>query len=118
MRITYSSATGVIAWIGKSSGHNSQAIAALKRIPATTSSSARDTIWEELESLFASPYWKRIWIIQEIVVTAKISFVALTSLPGVKWKPQTKPMNSAQLKWRLTKLLIHPKLFKLPKETP
>ena len=83
MRITYSRATGVIAWIGKSSDDSSQAIAALKRMPATTSSSARDTIWEELESLFARPYWKRIWVIQEIVVTAKISFVALTSLPRV-----------------------------------
>ena len=83
MRITYSRATGVIAWIGKSSDNSSQAIAALKRMPATTSSSARDTIWEELESLFARPYWKRIWVIQELVVTAKISFVALTSLPRV-----------------------------------
>lgn len=90
MRIIYSRVTGVIAWIGESSDDSSQAIAALKRMPATTSSSARDTIWEGLESLFARPYWKRIWIIQEIVVVAKISFVALTPLPGVKWKLQTK----------------------------
>ena len=90
MRIIYSRVTGVIAWIGKSSDDSSLAIAALKRMPATTSSSARDTIWEGLESLFARPYWKRIWIIQENVVVAKISFVALTPLPGVKWKLQTK----------------------------
>jgi hypothetical protein len=48
MKLIYSRAKSVIAWIGKSSADSSQAMAALKRMPAE-SSRARDTIWEKLE---------------------------------------------------------------------
>ena len=71
MKLIYSRAKSVIAWIGKSSADSSQAMAALRRMPSK-SSRARDTIWEKLENLFARPYWKRIWIIQELAVATEV----------------------------------------------
>jgi Heterokaryon incompatibility protein (HET) len=74
MKSIYSKAQGVIGWIGKSSEDSSQAMVALKRMPSATSH-ARDTIWKKLESLFARPYWKRIWIIQELAVANEVRIV-------------------------------------------
>lgn len=74
MKLSYSRVKSVIAWIGKSSEDSSQAMAALRRMPAE-SSRARDTIWEKLENLFARPYWKRIWIIQELAVATEVKVV-------------------------------------------
>jgi hypothetical protein len=74
MKIIYSRAQSVVAWISRSSEDSSQAMAALRRMPVK-SSRARDTIWEKLEKLFARPYWKRIWIIQELAVATKVKVV-------------------------------------------
>jgi hypothetical protein len=56
MKLIYSRAKSVVAWIGKSSEDSSQAMVALRRMPAE-SSWARKTLWEKLETLFARPYW-------------------------------------------------------------
>jgi hypothetical protein len=82
MKLIYSRAKLVIAWIGKSSEDSSQAMVALKRMPAESPSS-RDTIWGKLENVFARPYWKRIWIIQELSVAAKIKIIC--GLDSVMW---------------------------------
>ncbi len=74
MKLIYSRAKTVIAWIGKSSEDSSQAMAASRRMPAE-SSRARDTIWEKLENFFARPYWKQIWIIQELAVATEVKVV-------------------------------------------
>jgi hypothetical protein len=72
MKLIYSRATEVISWIGKSSDDSSQAMAALNKRSKSGSSSADNTNWEKLENLFARPYWKRIWIIQEVAVASKV----------------------------------------------
>ena len=73
MKSIYSKATEVLAWIGKSSEDSSQAMVALKRMPSAIFS-ARDSVWEKLEHLFARPYWKKNGLSRNLQLPEKSGF--------------------------------------------
>jgi len=97
MKLVYSLATEVIAWIGPASNTSSEAVNALrKKLPVADKSPVRaSTIFnrdpcrppfrpiaqrttvsrECLEELFARPYWKRVWIIQEVAVASHVRII-------------------------------------------
>jgi hypothetical protein len=65
----------VISWIGKSSYDSSKAMAVLKKTPSSKPSGAESVTQENLENLFARPYWKRVWIIQEVAVASNVKII-------------------------------------------
>lgn len=106
MKLIYSHATEVISWIGKPSDDSSQAMKLL-RCPkprniwmperGVTEEDRRQN-WKVLDQFFDRPYWRRVWIVQEVAVAAKVrilcgeeemSWDELATARTVyeKWKP-------------------------------
>ncbi|KAE9369160.1 HET-domain-containing protein [Stipitochalara longipes BDJ] len=81
MRTIYGRAENVVVWLGSSSGSVSRAFSLLDTIYEKRSSKRtvadllRDTRntqgLEEIIKLFRRPYWKRIWVVQEVISAKK-----------------------------------------------
>jgi Heterokaryon incompatibility protein (HET) len=92
----FNTASCVIAYLGEEQCQSSLALTTLmqikinsanpkkwpdSRVPAPLSwgggyiPPARDTVWEPIVEFFARPWFRRVWIIQEIIVAAKVKVV-------------------------------------------
>lgn len=69
----YSGASKVYAWLGPSSLGTDEAIGTLEQLSAgeNLTGLTRDT----LQSIFRRPFWRRVWIIQEMAKPPQVEFV-------------------------------------------
>jgi len=96
MREIYSGAHLVLSWLGTSTPQLSLAVSTLRLIEANVDASSDDPdwswakqypqvwervgqkpneLWTAIQALFSLPYWTRIWIIQEIVLSSRALFL-------------------------------------------
>ncbi|PMD18013.1 hypothetical protein NA56DRAFT_577877, partial [Hyaloscypha hepaticicola] len=68
MRDIYSKAKWVIAWIGEEVENTSAAVTYLEAVAHGKEAWADEKLLECLDPIFERPYWRRTWILQEIVV--------------------------------------------------
>jgi hypothetical protein len=85
MRLIYSQAAAVVSWLGLSDQFTVEALRFLKSINRNMSSQAysqftreissndmKDRILEGIRSLSLRPYWTRVWIIQEVILSSNV----------------------------------------------
>jgi len=82
MAYIYQAAARVLVWLGPNSFESVNAIHSLTKINSPSLSDAREQIiqmkgweWENLLSLLTRPYWKRVWIIQEVVLAVDLEII-------------------------------------------
>jgi hypothetical protein len=87
MKYTFEEATQVVVWVGLEDDASNKAQDFMKQIGQSASefeafrkyqkggakSEKFRASWEALESFFARPYWRRVWIVQEIATAANVS---------------------------------------------
>jgi hypothetical protein len=112
MKFIYSAATEVISWIGNAS-HDSREALELLRSPTLHGVASRtweiDTVsledrrqhWAMLDNLFDRPYWRRIWIIQEVAVAAKVRVIC--GEDEISWD-ELATANTVYERWRPAEL--------------
>jgi hypothetical protein len=82
MKIIYSMASEVVVWLGEAADGSDEAFDMLRsvhhgehRFAAANSGNFDQPIplsWHSFDYLFVGPYWRRVWIIQEIAVADEI----------------------------------------------
>lgn len=96
MEETYRDASATVVWLGKQSGTNDHGPPEKER----TSNIASVSLIDEL---LANPYWSRMWIIQELMLSKNV--VVLYGYVSLKWKDIVGPVNAwatVKPKWRKT----------------
>lgn len=76
MRDIYSKAKWVIAWIGEEVEDTSTAVTYLEAVACGKEAWAEEKLRECLDPIFGRPYWRRTWILQEIVVARDVHIVS------------------------------------------
>ncbi|KAG5802093.1 hypothetical protein H9Q74_013503 [Fusarium xylarioides] len=90
MRDIYGSAWAVIAWLGEASFRSSSAIQLIRDLSALSEASCGSQIeaclrgdpdylgngcWLAMHDLMKRPYWYRLWIIQEMIMGASVTWI-------------------------------------------
>jgi hypothetical protein len=68
----YSTATRVAAWLGTESDDSALAVQQMRNPEATSEWSLKEA--QALVNLFSRPYWRRAWIVQEVVLARELDF--------------------------------------------
>jgi hypothetical protein len=76
MRDIYSKAKCVTAWIGEEVENTSSAITYLEAVADGKEPWAEEKLQECLVPIFGRPYWRRTWIVQEIVLAPNVHIVS------------------------------------------
>jgi len=91
MRNIFSAATQVLAWIGEAGEYGELAITLLEELQeedlaAFRSARFESREWKALKTFWSRPYWKRIWVVQELAVGSRRALIGC----GRKWIPRNK----------------------------
>jgi hypothetical protein len=70
MKDIYTQAAKMIVWLGKSDAHDEEAFGSLETYQPTMHAFQRNSwsSWDAWYHLSRKPYWRRVWIIQELIL--------------------------------------------------
>jgi hypothetical protein len=98
MQQIFISASQVLAWLGDAGEHGELAMTLLEDLQEEHMTKFRETDftspeWIALKSLWCRPYWKRIWIVQELTVANGRALIGC----GSRWVPRAAFQNAIDI---------------------